>query len=222
MKDAPSMCGMRIIAVSGPVGVGKDSLVEMMGKLYFDSIGVPTCNLPIAFQLKKELKKQIRQKYNLDSFSENREDKKIFRDDLIDYAERKRSEQPNYWINKWFTSATLLNKQYVEQLGFSPVFFISDLRHAKRDRDDIDILKENHALTIYIEQYEDVFLQNKCVFPHRESEEENDLYLKQKSDLTFRWVKNNNYSEAFLSSKDKDLLAEKIIEKLRFWKILKK
>jgi hypothetical protein len=197
---------MRIIALSGPVGVGKDSLAELIGKFVIDVNSLMAMKLPIAYQLKKELEKEIRNKYNLDSFSEKRDDKKVFRDDLINYAELKRKQNKKYWINKWFVNAKLA----IDRCDVEPIFVITDLRHALDDcGNDLQVLKDNNAYTIYIERYSDSFFTNKSVFPYRESENKNDKSLKTNSDFVYRWV-DGIPEQSFIESRDTPLLIENL------------
>lgn len=207
---------MKIIALSGPVGVGKDSLADciidvMRFGAYISDEKIGSKNiikLPIAFSLKKELQSEIRKKYNLDSFSEHREEKEVFRDDLINHAETRRKENSRYWIDKWMINALSRQHKIISQGKKKPLFIVSDLRHAIKEDDDLQILKQNGALTIYIEQYHDEFFLDKSVFPYREYEQMQDKALKENSDFTYRWTKNLNYRKAFEESKDTNALIE--------------
>lgn len=196
---------MRIIALSGPVGVGKDSLGELIGKFVIDPNGYLGMKLPIAYQLKKELEKPIRQKYNVSSFSEVREEKALFRDYMISYAEEKRAKMPKYWMSKWFENAKLA----IDRCDVEPVFVITDLRHAIDPSNDLAIIKKNNGYVIYIERYTNSFFVERSVHPYGESEEKNDKHLKDNADFVYRWADGEPIFK-FWESRD----SEKLIKEL--------
>lgn len=198
---------MKIIAISGPVGVGKDSLGKIISEKEYDFFNV--FHLPIAHALKKELENPIKEKYGLNVFSEIREEKEVFRNDLINYAESKRSQDPSYWILQWMKNVSNVLIECDEK-KIDNLFVVTDLRHAYLNFDDLDFIKSLGGLTIYIEQYLDNTYRAKKVNPFRESESLNDSSLKEKSDFIFRWVHCDTIEEAWDNSIDKNNLIKTV------------
>lgn len=202
---------MIIVAFSGSVGAGKSSVASLVESYVSLHHNPYTFTLPIAYALKKELQPIVWNKYGVSSFSEERADKVLFRDDLIRHAEEQRNKDPYYWINQWQKRADeLSNECLFASAEYPPLFIIPDLRHADTDNGDIDmdVLHEEGALTIHVEQYKDEHCTEYAVFPYGESEERNDPFLKSKSFFNYRWRKCVNYKEAWLNSPDtKNLLS---------------
>lgn len=201
-----TMSRFKVIAIAGPVGVGKDSLGKIIKELS-NECALNVHHLPIARQVKKELETEIKEKYNLNVFSEIREEKEIFRSDLINYAETKRSEDPTYWISQW-----MKNVSSILSINDNNLFIVTDLRHAYLKFDDLDFIKSLGGLTIYVEQYLDHSYETKKIHPFSESESLNDPFLKEKSDFVFRWVHCSSKEDAWNLSIDKENLT-KIIKK---------
>ncbi|MBL6664103.1 MAG: hypothetical protein ISP71_08395 [Flavobacteriales bacterium] len=177
----------KIIALSGPVGVGKDSLARLISD--YLSQYTPReqhLTLPIAYALKKEVEQEVRDMYGVSSFSENRDEKKLFRDFIIDHSESKRSEDPYHWIEAWMRNFHCVIANSRKDVN---LFFVPDLRHAIMPFPDTTYLKFLNAAVIYIEQFSDQDCEKKCVFPYGESEFINDPYLKASADFVFRWKK---------------------------------
>lgn len=194
----------KVLAISGPVGVGKNNLALSLKPL-IENEGFTYIELPIAYQLKKELENSIREKYGVSSFSEERSDKKLFRHDLIDHAEGKRSQDSTYWIRKWYEEF-LKRTQYIEH----PCVVIPDLRHALEKSNDLHFVHESvKGFSIYMEQL-DPYTGDRCVLPFREAEEANDEALKNQSFFVYRWVKCVDVKEAYQTSSD-TINLEKVI-----------
>lgn len=204
----PLRCDMKIIAISGPAGVGKDSLGKMIASPLMNC-AFNVHHLPIAYALKKELENSVKEKYGLNVFSEVREEKEVFRNDLINYAELKRSQDSTYWILKWMKNVSNILLKYNQEL-FDNLFLVTDLRHAYLDFDDLHFIKSFGGLIIYVEQYLDNTYKTKKINPFRESESLNDSALKENSDFVFRWVHSDSIEDAWNNSIDKENLVKTV------------
>lgn len=207
---------MKIISIAGPARVGKNSLANHISEyIKEETDGRVSCyQIAIADKLKQELHDQIFLTHGVSVFSEDPAHKALFRNNLIDYAESKRKEDPFYWVMeavKTMVKVTSLNVPLTKD-GRQLVFIITDLRHAAAQFDDIDVLETLGGMSIYVEQYEDYSFQTKSVYPYREFELLHDEHLKRKSDITYQWVKNEDTDMAWEESPDTKFLKDEIME----------
>ena len=88
-----------IFGISGFARTGKDTFalsLEKILKLY----EIKSERIAFASVLKKDLQPFLKEQFNIDSFTQDNDDKKIIRPLLVGYGESKRSQNPNYWIEQ--------------------------------------------------------------------------------------------------------------------------
>jgi len=87
---------MRTIGLVGYAGVGKDTV----GNILCDNFNQSYSRFAFADELKSELEDFIWDKFKINIFSCSREEKEKVRDLLVFWGVKRRSQNPNYWLNK--------------------------------------------------------------------------------------------------------------------------
>lgn len=158
----------KIISISGNAGVGKDSLARILQtKLPKSSI------YSLAYTLRLETEGILRQ-FGYNVWSQDRSEKEVFRNFLVEYAElaRKSTKGTYYW--KKLQEAIELNK---EELVLVP-----DVRYDEYENDEVWWVKQNGIL-VYIEAYKN----GSKVGPANYKEEQNEGKLAAKCDHLLVW-----------------------------------
>ena len=160
-----------------------------------------TCNsYALAYYLKKDCKEFVRDKLGLDVFSENTDEKKIFREMLVWYADIKRKQSDGrYWIEK---------VQADMEKDPSDVVFVTDIRFDSYPKDEVYWIKnELGGKLIHVSKYSWGFPpdgrrirsdvadtdQKIWVEPANDQERLNDPKVKAAANLRISWshIKSN-------------------------------
>ena len=192
-----------IIGISGASRVGKDTYANNILK-FCNSNNINAKIYSFAYALKKDLKELIFDKFKIDVFTDNTEEKSLIRPIFVSYGEMAREiSKGDFWWRKV--------KQDIDE-GFkngNRVAIISDFRFADprfKNNDEIDFIKSYpNNLTSFIEQD-----KINPVF----SEIENLPIIKEQSDIKISWphfgVENIHESEKYMGE-----TYNKILEKLK-------
>lgn len=219
-----------VIGVSGVARVGKNLFCDLLVKQIKQQYNLHARHFALAYELKMDCRQFIFDKFNIDVFTENTEEKKIFRDMLVWYGDVKRKQSNGrYWIDK---INTRISAEF--EWGTPPldVAIISDVRYDFYENDEVNwIQKEKNGQLIHISKYTYGFptdgrvvkvggqtVNNTKIFtdPANSHEALNDPKLQKKADYLLQWEdigigKNLTYAELL----DNQYLNNTVIECLK-------
>ena len=154
-----------IIGLAGVARSGKDSFFNFCKDLNLG--GNTSEKIAFAWCLKEELEDFLVEKFNINPFTEDKEQKEIIRPILVAYGMTKRHvTKGRYWIDKAFDK--IKNQEAAN-------FFITDVRFPN----EVDRIKESNGICIHIKR--------KGVNPVNSEEEYYDPIVRDKSDYRFEW-----------------------------------
>ena len=144
----------RYIGISGVARSGKNLFCDISKKILTEKYGYKCSSYALAFYLKNDCKEFINDKLGLDVFTENTENKKVFRDMLVWYGDVKRKQTDGrYWTEKL---------QSDMEKDDSDVIFITDIRYNFYPKDEVYwIQKELNGKLIHISKYTYGFPSNE-------------------------------------------------------------
>ena len=167
-----------LTGLSGPAQSGKDSFYNIAEK-YFLSLNLKCKRLALADNLKHDLKDFLYEKFNLDVFNMSQENKELIRDLLVVYGKIKRQQTAGkYWTN-------LLNKEVEKALEEYDIVFITDVRYAYYQEDELSWIKKfKNNMLIHISRFDE---SNKIIPPRNLEEQLNDPILKENANYKLDW-----------------------------------
>lgn len=183
----------RYIGISGVARSGKNLFCDISKKILTEKYGYKCSSYALAFYLKNDCKEFINDKLGLDVFTENTENKKVFRDMLVWYGDVKRKQTDGrYWTEKL---------QSDMEKDDSDVIFITDIRYNFYPKDEVYwIQKELNGKLIHISKYTYGFPSNErrmrpeydknvkvYTEPANDHERWNDPKVKVASDYQLEW-----------------------------------
>jgi hypothetical protein len=136
----------RYIGISGVARSGKNLFCDISKKILTEEYGYKCSSYALAYNLKNDCKEFIQDKLGLDVFTENSEDKKVFRDMLVWYGDVKRKQtEGRYWTEK-------LQRQM--ESDDSNIIFITDIRYNFYPKDEVHwIQNELNGSLIHVSKY---------------------------------------------------------------------
>jgi hypothetical protein len=164
------------IGVSGVARAGKDSFCNYLFDLIKND-GFNAKRLALAEPLKNDCKQFIHDKLGLNVWTDNSEEKAIFRELLVWYGKVKRQQtQGKYW--------TSLLEETAQQLK-PEVCIISDIRYQQYEEDEVNWLKiKKKGILIHVERTD---IEGKVVPPANMDETINDSIVKENADYKLSW-----------------------------------
>jgi hypothetical protein len=203
-----------VIGVGGVARAGKNLFCDLLVKQLKQQYNLHAQHFALAYELKMDCRQFIWDKFNIDVFTENTDEKKIFRDMLVWYGDAKRKQSNGrYWIDK-------LNNRIGKEFAWGTppinVAIISDIRYDFYENDEVDFIrKEKNGPFIHISKYTYGFpadgrvvkvggqiVNNTKIFtdPANSHEALNDPKLQKKADYLLQWEdigvgKNLTYAE---------------------------
>ena len=172
------------IGLTGVAGCGKNTIADIL-TLFFNRLRIPTQQLSIASNLKKELVASSKELYGIDSVDCSREEKDTIRPFLVAHGKIKRNlSNGRHWIEK-------INKD----LNPEKINIITDVRFDEYEKDETFwIKKEINGILIHGSRYEEVGDERVFIQPANKEEEENNPRLKKEADFMLNWptVADNN------------------------------
>ena len=167
---------IKLISVSSIAEGGKDTLFHIIQKKYPQ---FEFKNIKFANQLRNETYEILEENFGYNVFSEDREQKEKFRNFLVLWADMKRKQNPQHYLN--------YIKYQLKHKNKKNIYVLTDLRFAQAEYDEINFCLENGPV-IHIEKY---FLDknNNKVFqpPPNRFEAENDPKIKNLSTHHIVW-----------------------------------
>lgn len=160
---------MKLILLSGCLRSGKNSFADAIQK-ELENLGKSVARLSFAQALKEDCAFEIREKYNLDSFSQKTEEKNIFRHILIRRATENRARTNNSYY------ADIIKKK-LQNISADYVI-IDDLRHAESEGDELSLTKLYKSLVVFISPKWDVQMPDSEKISLPKVEKEADWVVK--------------------------------------------
>lgn len=171
---------MKIIAVSGVARAGKDTIANGLAKVIGEmNPSIKVLRTSFAGQLKSEVREFIEDKFNIDVFSADGEEKEVIRPILIGYGQARRSQtKGKYWVN------AVEKEIFLEK---PDITIISDLRFADEADDELTWLKNKNGKLIHVSRYNIENGKKKFTPPAGVDEKRNDPKLKSSADYFICW-----------------------------------
>lgn len=178
-----------LIGISGAARSGKDTLCKALIR-FFKTKNIESERKSIAGDIvKKDLKKLIKTKANINSFTENTDEKTLIRPLLVEYGKLMRNQtEGRYFIERFKKSN---NK----------ITIVPDIRYAEYENDELHWIK-------YEEQGFLIFVDHEYISDANDTEKVNNKIIKKKSDYKLNWSTLNENNPIDLEKIDK--IAEKI------------
>jgi hypothetical protein len=166
----------KMIAISGNATSGKDSLCKIINK-YFNSQRVA-----LADELKKQLDNFCIETFNISSYTQLLNEKKIIRPILVETGRIKRIQsEGTYWTG-------LIQKYVLNLLERSILPVVTDIRYTTQisgyEEDEDFWVRKNNGILIYIERIDS---DGKLIPSANQDEEVNNKILKENADIRIVW-----------------------------------
>ena len=189
------------IGVGGVARAGKNLFCDLLVKQLKLQYNKEAKHFALAYELKQDCQQFIHDKFNIDVFTENTEEKKLFRDMLVWYGDAKRKQSNGrYWIDKLDLR---IGKEFAWGTPPIDVAIVSDIRYDFYPTDEVDwIRREKNGAFIHISKYthgfptegrvvkvDDKIVSNIKIFtePANSHEALNDPKLQKKADYLLQW-----------------------------------
>jgi hypothetical protein len=188
-----------IIGISGAARVGKDTLCRALIR-FFNSKGIKSERKSIAGDIiKKDLKGLIKNKANINSFTEDIYEKTLIRPLLVEYGKLMRNQtRGRYFIEKFKHSNDTIT-------------IIPDIRYAEYKEDELFWIKneENGFL---------IFIEHEFVSDANQTEKVNNKIIKKQSDFKLSWstLNENNPIDLQEINKTAEKIGNLYLKKLPF------
>lgn len=179
---------MKIIAVSGVARAGKDTIANGLEKAIREmNPSIKILRTSFAGKLKSEAREFIQDKFNIDVFTADGEEKEIIRPILIGYGQSRRAQtKGKYWVD------AVEKEMFLER---PDITIISDLRFADETDDELTWLKNKGGKLIHVSRYNIQNGKKKFTPPAGVDEKRNDPKLKSASDYSISWKDSQDEKE---------------------------
>lgn len=199
-----------VILCSGFARSGKDTAANNI-KNFCESNQIRSRIYSFAWSLKNDLRNLLLDKFNIDSFTENNEEKNIIRPILISYGEAARKlTKGSYW---WKKVQADINKDFISDS--IDVAIISDGRFSEYENDELQFAKSYNENSDFSFKCDNLIIgiTQLGILPAHQSEEDNIPKIFKSSDVIISWPhfgpENIKDSENYMKE-----TYSKIIEKL--------
>ena len=181
------------IGISGSARSGKDTLCRALIRK-FKKMNKKAERRSIAGDLiKKDLNSLIKKVANIDTFTENNEEKELIRPLLVEYGKILRKKTKGRYFLDNFEEKT------------NTIHIIPDIRYCEYEKDEIYWLKnEKNGFLIYLER--------ENINPANETEEKNNVTIKTIADVCMYWKSLNENDPEDL--KKIDIFADEVIKSI--------
>jgi hypothetical protein len=184
-----------LIGISGAARVGKDTLCRALIR-EFKKINLIAIRKSIAGDtVKKDLQELLMQKLNIDSFTENTDEKTLLRPILVEYGKLMRNtSQGRYFIDNFEYSRNTIN-------------IIPDIRYAEYKRDELSWLKDESKGVL-------IFLEREEISDANETEKINNKIIRNFADHYIRWGRldeNDEKEKTLINSYAREFLVKKYL-----------
>jgi hypothetical protein len=168
--------GIYYIGIGGVARAGKDSLANSLASL-LKADGYNTIRSSLAAPLKHDCKDFISTKLGLDVWTNNTQEKAIFREMLVWYGKVKRQQtEGKYWTD-------LLTKKV--EIESPDVCIVPDVRYLQYPEDEVHWLKQKMGGVLIHVQRRD--MHGDIVPPANMDESINDKLIRDNADYQLEW-----------------------------------
>lgn len=191
MTNSPNC--YRFIGISGSARAGKDTMCRALIR-NFKKLDIIAERFSIAGDLiKKDLKEMLKTVANIDTFTENNEEKELIRPLLVEYGKILRKKtKGRYFLDNFQEKSNIIH-------------IIPDIRYSEYEKDEVYWLKnEKNGFLIHIER--------ENINPANITEEENNKIIKNVADYQVFWSTLDENREEDLQKID--LYATEIIHRM--------
>lgn len=167
---------LKIIGISGVATSGKDTLCNLIIE-FLKEKNINSKRIALADKLKEDLFLFVKDKFNINIFDLNPEQKKIIRPILVGYGMAQRSiSKGTHW--------TRMIESYLHDLQKENILpIITDIRYQEYPSDELFWLKNHNGILVHISRTEN----GREIPPANSEEEKNDKHLKENADLKLCW-----------------------------------
>jgi len=190
-----------VIGVGGVARAGKNLFCDLLVKQLKQKYNLHAQHFALAYELKMDCRMFVHANLNIDVFTENSEEKKMFRDMLVWYGDAKRKQtNGRYWIDKLDLR---IGKEFAWGTPPIDVAIVSDIRYDYYENDEVDwIRKEKNGPLIHVSKFTYGFptdgrvvkvggeaVNKTKIFtdPANSHEALNDPKLQKKADYLLQW-----------------------------------
>ena len=158
-----------IIGVCGLARSGKDTFFDFAEEYYNDK-NIKCKRFAFADELKKEIDKSLRSKFNISAFTQDPKEKEIIRPHLVSHGmEKRESSEGCYWIEK-------IENKVLDFSNQNKIAIITDARF----ENEVDWINNKNGISIHITRVGNM--------PPNDEEKANDPRVKSKSLHKFAWM----------------------------------
>jgi hypothetical protein len=166
-----------MIGISGVARCGKDTFYSILKK-YLEEKGIKSERLALADSLKKELNLFTKEKFKIDLFKCNDQEKELVRPLMVSYGKCRRVQsEGKYWTSE-------LEPKIKELIKNKIIPIITDVRYIEYKDDEYSWLKSHNGILIHLSRRLD---DGSLVPPANIEEKANDNKLKAGADFTICW-----------------------------------
>lgn len=171
------------IGIAGAARSGKDTLCRGIIH-YLSTLGIGGIRRSIAGDtVKDDLKPLLREKFDIDSFTEDFDEKESIRPLLVEYGKLQRLKSKG--------------RYFIEKFEFTPekVNIIPDIRYVEYPADEVHWLKNQVNGLL-------VFIRRKGVFDANDTEKVNNKIIRNYADIQIEWDTLKEEEELFEHAKN--------------------
>ena len=169
--------GVMIIGITGVARCGKDTFYAILKK-YLEERQIKSQRLAFADDLKKELNEFTKEKFKIDLFKCEGQEKELVRPLMVAYGKCRRVQtEGKYWTS-------LLDDKVKELKEENIVPIITDVRYIEYKEDEYSWIKSHNGILIHLSRKLD---DGSLVPPANIEEKSNDNKLKAVADFAVCW-----------------------------------
>lgn len=166
-----------MIGITGVARCGKDTFYSILKK-YLEEKNIKSQRLAFADDLKKELNDFVKEKFKIDLFKCEGQDKELVRPLMVAYGKCRRAQTEG----KYWTSQLDSKIKELSQKNIIPI--ITDVRYIEYKDDEYSWLKSHNGILIHLSRKLD---DGTLVQPANIEEKSNDNKLKAVADFSIYW-----------------------------------
>jgi hypothetical protein len=174
-----------LVGIGAIARVGKDTLADILLEIASDK-GIAAKKFPLAHALKLDLDDFLSEKCNMDVWTNDSNEKAIFRDLLVAYGKIQRFRTDGtYWTN---IVTTLIDDWVSRCCDSEPALaIVPDVRYAVYDTDEVNWVKNNSGILINLERQVVTHGKVEHIEPANTDEAINCTKVKKVCNIQYCW-----------------------------------
>lgn len=181
-----------LIGIGSTSRVGKDTLAKYLFNKFHGHIDISIFSL--AYELKKQMEQFIQDKLSLNVWTDNSEEKAIFRSLLVEYGKIQRiKSNGKYWTE--ILDKKIKNKS--KSLNYKPfIIIVPDIRYCEYPEDEVYWVQDKwNGILINIDRIQK---NGTLIPPANRDEAKNSEIIKKYSDYNFIWPSIEDFGESYI------------------------